>query len=1337
MPHRLLFPSAPPQGRPGKATGLRAIQVRTRLVTIAFAGFGLTLFAIGLWRAMDTFHTIRREEHLRAEAVASRIANHMALILNERFADLRFLGQSLLGSRSAGAKVSAAVKRALRAFLATHVTLRDINILNARGTRILWSVRPQPPQPILRTRQFHAIRDDPHLEIGDAVYARRFQAMVIPLRYRVATHRGPTQFLIGDPMAIGWIPIPVSHRQLAIRLATRSGHLFAVAKNGLWHAPPAPVPHTSRMMRANVPGYPWKVDALWSRGRLWALWWQHTARWLPFFLLLLWGSQYTGLLLSNLLSQEMQLRLWHEGLYHLNKSALKGSSSQELFDDAARMIQNNLDAPFVFVGWRQGCATAGPSEPQAPTNILSAAFDSAVDSDWTLVTQDAFPLCMALALGSTGAIIVVCLSRRARTVIWYGMVRELAGHLTASIDQKRQRLEIERLQSYQAAVRAMQLELLRQPTPEEAQALLVRILTEQTDIMGAFIAVPETIGPRLRVQTAAARDPELRAALLRLTPSQDAADYPFGQMLAGRAFRTGTPHGPIDPHEDAALTEVMGAHEALGAIRAILAYPIIEDGQDRPTAVLVVEGTDPQYFTPALRALLEHLVASVRLALRAWRTRRQSDRYRALYEALARASQAIARASEGSQMFRNICHILAECTDVPLTFISVLGAEGVEVTASAGSGQAFLTAGAEGIRGHALATLHKRVGHADSPCLFESADQWLEDETLRREARILGLVSALTVPWTHEGRVAGILGIIAGERGFFDNDMRRLMEALGNDIGFAVGNYERRQELMRLSLYDPLTMLPNRAYFERSTLSAMARAARSGQILALGVMDLDGFKEWNDLQGHVAGDALLKAVAKKLREVVRESEGAARLGGDEFGLAVSIDNADALAPLSARLLSAIVLADPQAHVTASVGWGLCTSGATSYETLLMQADEALYAAKAAGRNTYRVFGGDIAERLMRRLAIHQRFPDALADGRVTFALQPQAQCATGRIEGIELLARWRDGDSALAAEQFMPDVEKEPRLIRALGRQTLGAAVALRERMRAAGHELRISFNIGAHHFLHPAFLDEVTASLGGTSAAGLCIEVPLGMALTNVRRAAAIMDRLKELGFSVAIDDFGTGYAPLNEAVQLPADELKLDRQFIARFRRDPNTFAVAGAALVLANLSGRRLVAEGIETPDDLRLWRYMGGEYYQGYLLAHPLPETELVTWLTHAPPVPATEAPAFSVSDLILAGYAFLEADDCPDDVLQVGCERLRAWMRERGVRYRELSQWTPLAMALDADLHKNTKGIRAFWHDAIGPAILRLFAQIESHIRAQQFDIRSHDQGSRNRPAPMR
>ncbi len=1326
MSRWLSFLATLPPKQWGKAgTGLRAIWARTRLVTIAFACFGLILATVGLWRAVNTYYTIKKEERLRAHAAALQVANRLSLILSERFADLRFLGQSLIGSQPAGSGLDAPTKNTLRAFLATHAMLRDINILNARGSRILWSALPQPTsRPLISAEQFQTIRDDPRFEIGKPVYARRFRATVVPLRYRITGRGGATRFLIGDPANLGRVPLFAARSHLAIRLATRGGQPFAAARDGLWRALPAPLPLTDHVMRADVPSYPWKVEAFWSGKHLWALWWHHTTHWLPLFLLILWGSQYTGLLLANLLSQEMQLRLWHEGLSHLNQESAKGSPPEDLFRDAAHIIQDNLDASFVFVGWRDRCAVASPTQTTAPSGLLEAAFDQAVDSDWRRVAQEAFPTCMALALGTTGAVIVACPSRRAQTVIWYGMARELAGHLTATIDRVRQRQEIERLQHYQAAVRLMQLELLRQPTPDEAQSLLVRILIEQTDIMGAFIAVPEATGPRLSIRAAAAAHPEIRDALLRLTPSRDISDTPFGQMLAGRAFRSGTAHGPIDPHDNPALRAVM-ADEALQPVRAVLAYPIIEEGEKQPVAALAVMSADPGYFTPDLRALLEDLVASVRLALSAWRTRRQTDRYHALYEALARASQAIARATEARPMFRNICQLLAECTDVPLAFISLLGPEGTEIAAAAGSGRSFLPDVSQGGNAwnHPLATLHERARRAGTSWLFESADQWLEDEALRDKAATLGLVTAFAVPWIRDSHVAGILGIVARDRTFFDEDMRRVLEALGNDIGYAVDNYERREGLMKLSLYDALTALPNRAYFERSTISAMARAQRSGQFMALGVMDLDGFKEWNDLQGHTAGDGLLKAVAQKLREVVREDEGVARLGGDEFALTAGLDSVDALAALSARLLAAIALADPQARVTASIGWAIHKPGTTSYGTLLTQADEALYAAKDAGRNTYRIFEGDIARRFARRLAIHKRFPAALAEGRILFALAPQAQCATGRIEGVELVARWRDDDETLTAQDFMPDVEKDPRLIRALGRRTLNEAVALRERLRASGHDLRVILSIGAHHFFHPAFLDEVTDTLGGRGAAGLCIALPIGMALTNVALATETMNALKALGFAITLEAFGAGYSPLTEAARLPADDIKLDRRLIGQLRRDPDVFPVVGSALLLAKLSGRPLIATGIETAVDLQLWRYMGGEHYQGRLLADPVGESDLPAWLAQASPSPVTAVPAFPSRDLVLAAYAFLEPDGYPDEAMRTGYARLEIWMRERGARYQGLSQWAALAAVLGRSGDHTTEGARAFWHHEAQPAIVGLFREIEAHLKTQQFGDR--------------
>lgn len=1325
MSHRRLFLRTVPCRNQPRLRGLRATQRRTRLVTMTFIGFGAILLAMGAWRATKTFESVKNEESLRAEAIAGRIADHLASVLNNRFADLRFFGHSLLAPRSASVPLSASMKKTLRVFLATQPTLRDINILSANGNRILWSARKQPSRPILPERSFHAVADSPRVEIGDPVYAKRFRSLIVPLRYRIG-RRGHVKYLIGDPLDLRRLGRPVSRTRLAIRLTARSREPLATWTDGLWHMPIARKWRQAGIARANVPGYPWTVDATWSRSRLWTLWRHRITHWLPLFIILLWGSQYTGLLLVNLLSQEMQLRLWHEGLYRVNRSILEGSSVQALFNDVAQVIQGNLDASFVFVGSRDQHAIAGPAGGQDAEWLLSVAFDNATDKDWVNVSQAGSPGCAALAFGQSGGIIMACPSRAAEPVIWHGMVRELGVHLETAINQKRQKREVERLERYQEAVRVMQLELLRQPTPDEAQSLLVRILTEQTDIMGAFVATPEGTSSWLRVRAAAAQNPVAREALLHLTSSQDPACHPWGQTPTAEAFRTGVAHGPVDPAQDPTLATATHAHQrALESARAVLAYPILEDGLQQPSAVLTVLALDKEYFTPALRALLEHLVASMRLAFGAYRTRRQSDRYRAFYEALARASQAITRAAEARHMFRKICHILAECTGVPLTFISIAQASGVEIAASAGKGHDFLPVGPTGIdpQSDPLGILHARTMGAQSPCLFERRDQWLASDALRQKAEALGLVSALTVPWTHKDGVAGVLGIIANERAFFDEDLTRLMEALGNDISFAVSDYDRRQELMRLSLYDSLTTLPNRAYFEQSTVSAMARATGSGLMLALGIMDLDGFKEWNDLQGHTAGDLLLKAVAQRLREVVPDDGGVARLGGDEFGLVVNVDGAEALGTLgalSARLLSAIALADSEKRVTASVGWALLTPEDSAYATLLAHADEALYAAKAAGRNTYRIFGGDIAERLKRRLAIHQRFPEALANGQILFAIQPQIQCVTGRVEGVEILARWRNGDESMPADRFIPDVEKDPYLIRALGRRALAEGIALRNRLRAMGRDLRVALNIGAHHFLYSGFLGEVRESLEGSTAHGLCIEITESVALSDGDRAARIITELKRLGFSVALDDFGSGHSSLNEAARLPADELKLDQRFIRLFRRDPNFFAVAGAALLLGSLSGRRLIAEGIETAEDLTLWRHMGGEHIQGHVLAKPLYEEEFFDWLAQGPSWPQSRIAAFPPRDLVLVGYAFLELDVGAEGNVPGGIARLDHWMQTRASLYGELPRWEGLRAALVRGRGKTPEAARAFWYHDLRPAVLGLFEDINALLKRQQF-----------------
>lgn len=1321
--------------KPSSTQGYAAVRRKTRLVATIFVIFGLTLGGVGAWHAYSTYKTVDHEERLRAEALVARTADRIASALGGHFSDLRFLARSLLAAGARPNRLTPGIKSALQRFLSTHRDIINVNVLNPGGTRILWSAHPQTARPILQRNRFFILPGQPREEIADPIFARRFDTVIVPLRYQVETRSGQTRLYVGDPIALKGLTDLIPKSRLEIRLGTRNGPSFAVWRHGQLFLPPKPLRHIAGKARAALSGYPWAVSADWSRSMLLRLWWRRVRPWLPLFLLLLLGSQYLATLVVKLLSREMQLRLWHETLHHLDQAALKDQPLETLFAEAASRIQANLLAEYVFVGTRSDRTAVGPANADFGGDVSYLGFTVAVEHEWRPLPLDGARRPLALALGKTGVVIILLPSPKTHTVPWEGLIQELGNQLTGVINQRRQQLDILRLQSYQAAVGTMQLELIRAPHPDHVYALLVQILQTQTDMLGAFVATPQPDSQRLTIKVAAAQSQEVTRALKRLTLSYDPREYPLGQTPAAHAFRNGTPYGPIDPDNDLNLWQSLSSEPALSSVRAVAAYPILEEDKATPAAILVVKGTDPHYFTPALQALLEHLVASVRVALSRYRTGRQIDRYRAFYEAIARASQLMVRHYEPFQLFRRVCDVLATSTGVPLTFISLVDGSSARVVASSGPAKGFMDQVTISLSpcDDGLGGMHADALRAQGSKLFEKRAYWLGNDEWRRQAHSLNLQSALTVSWDNNDGATGVLGIVAAETEFFDHDLVQLIETLGRDISLAISSYGRQQELLRLSLYDPLTGLPNRAYFERSATEAMARAGRSGQGLALGIMDLDGFKEWNDLQGHRAGDELLRSVARRLREVIRQDEGVARLGGDEFGLLVTVENADTLAAISARLLQTVRAADSEKHVTTSIGWAVYTP-ATSYAALLASADEALYAAKASGRNRFCLFGGEIAKGLERRLQIHQSLPNALAAKEIHFLLQPQVSSIAGTVEGVELLARWHTPKGILSATDFITDVERDPGLIRALGRYALSEAIEIRARLRAAGHELRVAFNVGAHHFLHPAFLTETASALEGTSGEGLCIEVTENVALSDMHRAAQVIVKLKEMGFAVALDDFGTGYSSLNEAVHLPVDALKLDQRFIRSFRHDPNAFAVASAALLLGTLSGRRLIAEGIEEPDDLALWRHIGGDYVQGYLLSPPLPESDFYMWLPAFHPTWATTGAVFPTKDLVLVGYAFLKPAtyaSCDMRSLLAGHARLIGWTEARRALYSHLATWARLESVLRTADAEDEAAFRGYWSERLRPAIQGLFRDIDTMLSSQQKiggDGPAHDNG---------
>ncbi len=471
---------------------------------------------------------------------------------------------------------------------------------------------------------------------------------------------------------------------------------------------------------------------------------------------------------------------------------------------------------------------------------------------------------------------------------------------------------------------------------------------------------------------------------------------------------------------------------------------------------------------------------------------------------------------------------------------------------------------------------------------------------------------------------------------------------------------QQEAQLEHLALHDALTDLPNRAQFEQqisallrelrlpSTVQQQGTAApherrhrKPAHFLAVGILDLDGFKEVNDTLGHAAGDQLLRRLAQEFRRMLRTHEGVARLGGDEFGFHVRLSDPDELQAISERILAMVVAAArdlTETPVTGSLGWAYTPLDGMDYASLLVHADEAMYAAKEQGKSTWRLYHGAVQEAAERRIYVHSQVPRAISQGDLVFFLQPQADLLTGNIIGAELLARWRQPNGRwMFPGKFMPHIEQDTHLLRVLGIHGLLEAQQLRGQLQARQREITLSVNIGGKHFLHRDFLDDVAEFC--PDGTGITIEITESTALSDLKRARAIAEALKERGFGLSMDDFGTGYSSLYHVTQLPFDEIKLDQSFIRHWGADYHSYAVAGAALLLSELSGKSLIAEGVSTPRAQEIWLRMGGRRIQGYNLAPPLPKEAFLTWFTWFLPSRTARFPTLALEDLPILFYLY--------------------------------------------------------------------------------------------------
>jgi len=421
------------------------------------------------------------------------------------------------------------------------------------------------------------------------------------------------------------------------------------------------------------------------------------------------------------------------------------------------------------------------------------------------------------------------------------------------------------------------------------------------------------------------------------------------------------------------------------------------------------------------------------------------------------------------------------------------------------------------------------------------------------------------------------------------------------------------------SVHDALTGLPNRVLFRDRVEQAIEARQRSGQGCSVMLMDLDHFKEINDTLGHHQGDRLLHEVATRLRGMLRSSDTVARLGGDEFGVLLHGVSEPLQAGIVAdglleRLREPFEVDATTFQVGASIGIACHPAHGGDVETLVQRADIAMYVAKG-GSSGHALFEPTQDHHSPRRLALAAELRGAIERSELVLAYQPKADLRTGRIVGVEALARWEHPQlGRLEPSEFVP-IAEQTGLIISLTSAVLDAALERLAAWHALGHELSVAVNLSARSFLDAGLADEISALLAerGVPPECLGLEITESMLMHDPVRARTTLERLAEIGVGISVDDFGTGYSSLAHLKRLPVDTLKIDKSFVLDMAEDGADEAIVRSMIELAHNLGMRVVAEGVESAATWMRLAAMGCDLAQGFHLSRPVPASGLLALL----------------------------------------------------------------------------------------------------------------------------
>lgn len=479
----------------------------------------------------------------------------------------------------------------------------------------------------------------------------------------------------------------------------------------------------------------------------------------------------------------------------------------------------------------------------------------------------------------------------------------------------------------------------------------------------------------------------------------------------------------------------------------------------------------------------------------------------------------------------------------------------------------------------------------------------------------------LLMPIRYKSQLSGIISLGYRQKPRFDEEDVKRVRDFADRLAVALSTVEREEQLYNQAHFDPLTRLPNRQLFKDRLEREIMHAEMERNVMAVLFIDLDHFKNVNDSVGHSAGDELLKMAAERLRRCVRESDTVARLGGDEFTIILSRINdptdASGVAEKILELFNQPFDIDHHEHfVSASIGITLYPSDGTTAEELLRNADTAMYRAKDSGRSTRKFFKEKMNAEAVARIKLESELRQALNNRELTLHFQPQISVKNDRVVSAEALLRWEHPERGLLRPDKFIGVAEDSGLIVPLGEWLLNTSCrqfVSWQRNKIAPRSVAV--NVSIRQFREPTFVETVRSVLSDADMPPECLELEIteSLLVEDVDRTVDTISQLREIGVRLAIDDFGTGYSSMGYLKRLSIDTIKIDRSFIRDIPKDDDAATIVKAIILMAHSLRKTVVAEGVETRDQLDFLRARHCEYAQGYYFSEPLPVGEFSDYM----------------------------------------------------------------------------------------------------------------------------